>query len=217
MLHSKEYNNSFEEIISHYPLFYRDVLEIRAIIEAEGRILDGAYDNINRLLDNAFIDTADIETIERFERFLRIKPKEDSSFEERRRNVKLYFTGFGKISATTLKQMLFPFTETEAQITFAPNDEYGNNMLSITIPRGEQTQISYVDLMDFLARRIPAHLWFEVNIIQTNNANLYFGFVSITLKEMDVTSAEEDVTNITYLTNEKGNTLTDEQGNILIL
>ncbi len=193
MLHSKDYQSAYEEIISHYPMFYREVLEMRAILEAEGRILDETIDNINTLLNNAFIDTADLNTIDRLERFLRIKPDEASSIDDRRTNVKAYVTGFGKISASTLKSIIFPFTETEAVLTFLPADEQDNDLLSIVIPRGEKEQVAYFDMLSILARRIPAHLWYRVDVIQPENANFYFGIVTITLNEISLRSEEETI------------------------
>lgn len=217
MFYSNGYAKTYDELITFYPMFYREVLEMRAILEADGRILDDSAEEIYRVLDNAFIDTADNATIERLEKFLRITPEASSSYEDRRRNVKLYFTGFGKISATKLKEMLFPFTETEAQITFAPADESGNNLLAFEIPRGEKRHFSSADLMELLARRIPAHLWYGVTVIHSEENKLYFGTATILLQEMGIPSVEEDVSAISYLVDELGNTLTDELGNILIL
>lgn len=217
MYYSNGYATTFEELLSHYPMFYREVLEMRAILEADGRLLDDNVKEINKVIDNAFIDTADNETIERLEKFLHISPEATSSYEDRRRNVKLYFTGFGKISASKLKEMLYPFTETEAQITYAPGDIDGNNLLAFSIPRGEKRHFSSSDIMDLLARRIPAHLWYGVTIVHTEKNGIYFGTTTIHLQEMGIPSEAEEVSNIAYLANERGNTLTDELGNILIL
>lgn len=208
---------TYDELISFYPMFYREVLEMRAILEAEGHVLDDSAKEIYRVLDNAFIDTADNATIARLEKFLRITPEAGSSYEDRRRNIKIYFTGFGKISASKLKDMLFPFTETEAKITFAPADESGNNLLAFEIPRGEKRNFSSADVMELLARRIPAHLWYGVTVIHSEESNLFFGATAIFLQEMGIPSVPEDVSAIAYLVDESGNTLTDELGNILII
>ncbi len=217
MFYNSGFEKSYDELISFYPMFYREVLEMRAILEADGRILDDSAKEIFRVLDNAFIDTADNETIERFEQFLRIMPKAESSYEDRRSNVKAYFTGFGKISASKLKAMLFPFTETETSITFQPADDAGNNILTLTIPRGTKSQISALDIMQLLERRIPAHLWYAVNIVHTVQSNLYFGAIAFFLKEIEISSVAEDVSAIDYLTDENNDILTDELGNILII
>lgn len=217
MYYSNAHENNYEELITNYPMFYREVLEIRAILEADGRVLDDSVKEINRVIDNAFIDAADNTTIERLEKFLRITPEATSSYEARRRNIKLYFTGFGKISASKLKDMLFPFTETEPNITFAPADEDGNNLLAFEIPRGEKRQFSSADLMDLLARRIPAHLWYGVTVIHSEENKLYFGTATILLQEMGISCVSDEDPAISYLADELGNTLTDELGNILIL
>lgn len=215
MLQRKDYASSYEELISHYPMFYRDVLEMRAILEAEGKILDEAVENINRLLDNAFLSTADEATIGRLEAFLRITPDANASVEDRRKNIWLYYTGFGKISATKLKALLFPYTESEAAITFSPADEAHNNLLRIVIPRGTTEHISELDIMRLLARRLPAHIWYGVEVVYSESAPLFFGIATAYISERTLLSEEEDISAIPYFGDELDMILTDELGAIL--
>ena len=53
MFYNKYYPNNYEELISYYPKFYREVFEMRAILEAEGSLADDMEDNIERVFDNS--------------------------------------------------------------------------------------------------------------------------------------------------------------------
>lgn len=215
MLYRKDYPTSYEEIISHYPMFYRDVLEMRAIIEADGRALDELDDNINLLLDNAFLQTADEPTIARLEAFLGITPDDNATVEERRQTLWQYYIGFGKISASKLKALLFPFTESESSITFAPADVAMNNLLRIVLPRGSTKRISELDIMKLLARRLPAHIWYGLEVVYSESAPLFFGICTTYLSEISIDAVEEDVSAIAYFADELEALLIDEVGAIL--
>ena len=71
--YNRYFNNNYDELITYYPQFYRDVLEMRAILEAHGATLDVLQDGIERTYLNNFIDYADEQTIANFERFIGIQ------------------------------------------------------------------------------------------------------------------------------------------------
>lgn len=70
--YEKHFENNFEELITYYPRFYRDVYEMVEILKAHGSIADGLEADIERTYLNSFIDYADEETITKLERFLMI-------------------------------------------------------------------------------------------------------------------------------------------------
>ena len=216
MYYSNAFPSTYEELISYYPTFYRDVLEMRAILEAEGRLLDSQIESFNTVIDNCFIDTADEETITRLEKFLHITPNTDD-LNGRRQTIKLYFTGFGKMSASKLKDFLFPFTQTESTITFKPADEAQNNLLKIVIPRGNTERFSALEVMKLLALRLPTHIWYGVDIQYEDDTHYYLGFSTVMLNESTVASQQEDFSAIDCLTDENTNVLTDEAGMLLII
>ena len=61
--YDKYYTSNYEELITYYPRFYRDVFEMVEILKAHGRIADGMEDNIEQAYLNGFIDYADEATI----------------------------------------------------------------------------------------------------------------------------------------------------------
>lgn len=40
--YGNQFGSSYEELISYYPRYYRDVLEMVAILNAQGKLLDDA-------------------------------------------------------------------------------------------------------------------------------------------------------------------------------
>ncbi len=216
MSYSSEKIPSFKKLLSYYPKFYHDVLEMRAILETEGYFLDDAILKLNQIIDNNFIDTCDEATIVKLEKFFRIDANENSGWPERRSVVKMYYTGFGKISATKIKEAIFPFSETTAEVTFKPADTQKNNLLDITIPRGTKEYFTILEILKFLEKRVSAHIWRRVNVAYKEHHDLLFGIVSIFLKEITIVSENEDINLLSILCDENGVVLVDENFNILL-
>ncbi len=158
--YEKYYNNNYDELITYYPRFYRDVFEMVEILKAHGRIMDGIEGNIGQTYFNGFIDYADEVTISKLEVFLGIGLDRNRTLEERRRIVKSYFVGSGKISASKIIQMIAVYTDSPVSCKLEPFDDGGNNRLYIEILNGEEETICTKDILAILSKRIPAHLLF---------------------------------------------------------
>lgn len=162
--YEKHFENNFEELITYYPRFYRDVYEMVEILKAHGSIADGLEADIERTYLNSFIDYADEETITKLERFLMIGLNKSRSLEERRRLVKSYFVGFGKVSASMLSEMITSYTGAEVESRFEPSDEKGNNTLYINFQRGKEPTLYMGDIYLLLSKKIPAHINWEAAV-----------------------------------------------------
>ena len=159
--YDKYYENNFEELITYYPRFYRDVFEMVEILKAHGGIADELEANIEQTYLNSFIDYADEDTIEQLEKFLNIGLNKSRTLEERRRLVKSYFVGFGKVSASMLAEMIQSYTGASVDIKFEPFDEEGNNMLYIHFQRGDEPTLYMGDINLLLSKKIPAHIQYQ--------------------------------------------------------
>lgn len=164
MYYSNGFKNSYEELITYYPAFYRDVFELRAILEANGRVCDTIIDTINAVIENSFVQSADEETITRLEAFLNIKTDKSRSLEERRRLVYSFFVGFGKVSASSLKETIRAITGAESEIEFKISDDAGNNTLYILIERGDNDTLNFADIETVLTQRLPAHINYKTSL-----------------------------------------------------
>lgn len=162
--YDKYYENNFEELITYYPRFYRDVFEMVEILKAHGGIADELEANIEQTYLNSFIDYADEETIEQLEKFLNIGLNKSRTLEERRRLVKSYFVGFGKVSSSMLAEMIQSYTGARVDIKFEPFDEEGNNMLYIHFQRGDEPTLYMGDINLLLSKKIPAHIQYQAAV-----------------------------------------------------
>ena len=156
--YEKQFENNFEELITYYPRFYRDVYEMVEILKANGRVFDRMEGDIEQTYLNCFIEYADEETIKKLEDFLDIRLNKSRTLEERRRLVKSYFIGFGKVSATMLKEMIQSYTGAEVECKFEPFDEARNNMLYLNFQRGKEPTLYMSDINLLLSKKIPAHI-----------------------------------------------------------
>ncbi len=148
------YNNNYEELKTFLPVFYDDVFEMQGILWVTGGELDKAEDGLNRVLLNNFIMDADDKAISRLERFLYLQVDKTRPLDERKRLLASFFVGFGKMSATKLKEIVFSFTNAASEVFFR------EGVISIEIERGSAPSLYLIDVNTIISRRIPAHLPF---------------------------------------------------------
>lgn len=162
--YEKYFGSNYEELITYYPRFYREVFEMVEILKAHGRIADEIEDNIEQTYLNAFIDYADEATIAKLEKFLMIGLNKSRTLEERRRLVKSYFIGFGKVSASMLEEMIQSYTGAAVESRFEPFDDEKNNMLYINFQRGDEPTLYMSDINLLLGKKIPAHIQWQAAV-----------------------------------------------------
>lgn len=152
------WETTYDELITFYPRYYRDVYEMVEILKAEGGVFDDAITGAATMFDNLFIDTADETTIRALERFIGINLYSSRTLDERRRFVRAFFTGFGRVSASGIAETIRAYTGAETECRFEPFDSEGNNKLYIDFQRGDEETLYYSDIIQILSRMIPAHI-----------------------------------------------------------
>lgn len=162
--YEKYFGCNYEELITYYPRFYREVFEMVEILKAHGKIADELEDNIEQTFLNCFIDYADETTIAKLERFLEIGLNKSRTLEERRRLVKSFFVGFGKVSASMLAGMIQSYTGASVKSRFEPCDDEKNNMLCIDFQRGNEPTLYMSDINLLLSKKIPAHIKWQAAV-----------------------------------------------------
>lgn len=165
MLFDDYYKSSYDQLVTYYPTFYIDVVEMQAVLKAEGDMLDGVKDGIERVFGNCFVDSADEKTIEKLEGFLHIHLRTQKSLEERRRLVKSYLAGSGKLSSALLGDMIAVYTGASSTFEFKPFDEQGNNRLFIDTERGAEISFYPSDIMELISAKLPAHIPYQFNVV----------------------------------------------------
>lgn len=166
--YNKYYANNFEELLTYYPRFYRDVYEMVEILKAQGKLADEIEANIEKTYRNCFIDYADEPTLAKLEQFLGIGLNKNRPFDERRRLIKSYFLGFGKISATKIKEMLGVFTDNTIDIHFL------DHVLKIEFNHDiNEAMHFHQDIKKLLYQKLPAHILFLIDEKYAGNFKIF--------------------------------------------
>lgn len=168
--YGNQFGSSYEELISYYPRYYRDVLEMVAILNAQGKLLDDAKAQIEQNYLNNFIEYMDEAAISDLEEFLEIHNDGTKTLDERKKIVKPYFAGFGRISSTTIKEMIAAYSDATADVRLEPFDEAGNNMLYIDLTCGQGATVLINDVLNMLSKKIPAHIMYRLFLRYTSSA-----------------------------------------------
>ncbi len=166
MLFNYPYASNFDELITFYPKYYYNVKEMLAILRAQGAALDEFMKNAEKVFDDCFIDTMDEETVGALEDFLNIHLYKQRTLEERKRLLKTFFVGHGRLSAELLKQTVSAYTGSDVEVYLLPigrtpgatEYEAGDNRLYINYLRGSEPVFYLNDIDTLLSRLIPAHL-----------------------------------------------------------
>lgn len=164
MLFDDQYDSSYDELVTYYPTYYKDVKEMQEVLKTEGDLIDGVKVSIEQVLGDGFIDTADEATIAKLEKFLHIHMRGTRTLDERRRLVKSYFVGAGKLSAGLLSDIIGTYTGAASKCKFEPFDNSGNNMLYIDSERGPETTFYASDIIELIGAKLPAHIAFQFNV-----------------------------------------------------
>lgn len=166
--------NNYERIKRFTPIYYQDITEMNAIYTVDGQMLDQLDCHINEVKSNMHICTADDFTITKLEEFIGIKTDVQKSLDERRGMVNSYFIGFGKISKTKIKDIIYSFTGAGCTIELKPCNTSNDNALYITIIRGESEYFNIQDIKTILSNRIPGHIMIIYYLaLNQNNLNSY--------------------------------------------
>jgi len=148
----------YDELITFYPRYYREVFEMDAILRTAGGLADGIQNGIEEVLLNNFIENADEDTLSMYEQFLGLSLLRQRTVEERRRLVKSFFAGQGKVSATRIAEMIRAYTGADTTCEFYPFDSEGNNRLDVIFERGGEEVIYISDIYILLSKMLPAHI-----------------------------------------------------------
>ena len=216
MLNPNRFTSVYDELISFYPDYYREIREMQAILRAQGALLDGIVEAIDVIIDNSFVTSATEDMIERLESFLEIVPY-SSDLAERRQNVLSYFIGFGHVSATQIKALIRAFTKEDTSVSFNLKDNNDNYILELHIKKKHGVNPDWDVIYRLLDNRIPAHITTSrVLIYPAPELGLYVG-MTIRSEETvgEVTVPDFDFSTIGVLTTPDEEWLRTPDGDIL--
>lgn len=147
--YQKYFKNSYEELISYYPRFYRDVFEMVEILKAFGRVSDVLEDTVEQAYLNYFIQEADLKTIKIWEDILGISYTDNLTLEQRKSVIIGRISGYGHIGEPEIRGVIANYTKNPVTVDFV------SGVITIVI-NGEI--FDETNLLNTLLQRIPAHL-----------------------------------------------------------
>lgn len=165
--YNKYFKNNYEELLTYYPDFYKNVYEMNQILKAFGSISDDLETAIEQVFFNNFVLTADLETVKIWENILDITYSEKLTLDQRKRVIIGRISGYGHIGEPEIRNIISNYTENSVSIDFRK----GKILVDID---GEIFDEN--NLLNTLLRRIPAHLALNMtlHIKRTFRQNLYF-------------------------------------------
>lgn len=149
------YANNFQELCAAMPLFYLEVLEMRAVLRAQGYLMDGLCAGMEELVDANFILTANEDTIRQWEKAFKITYKSRLTLDQRRHVVIGYIIGFGHIGEPEIRAIIAQYTPNHVDFGFM------RGHITIFID-GEI--FDEENMLNTLLRRIPAHLGLGITV-----------------------------------------------------
>lgn len=150
--------------LDYLPDFLKQFKEFQEIAKAEDSVFSSLYEDIEQVLDNFFIETADAIGIRRFEKILGITPMDTDTLDDRRFRVKTYWSQIVPYTEETLRRMLINLV-TERGYTLEIDNE--NYTVFVKVSLGEKKQ--YNAVMDMLKRIVPCNMLIAIDLKYNTN------------------------------------------------
>ena len=148
---------SGERMKDYWPEVISRILEYQALVKAEGFEIDFLKNDIELLVNEAYLSTMGEERISEWEKALGINHNVDDSLQDRRDMVIARIRGQGKLNTTLINSIVGAFTEGEAESYISNGVLY----VKITPPPGNK-QYKFSNVVQELSKKVPAHLGLEV-------------------------------------------------------
>ena len=150
--------NYNERMLEYYPRVIQKILEFQAIIDSESPEFELASEGVERVITDAYLTTMTEERIIQWERLLEIRPRANSTIENRRDTIIARIRGQGKLNTDLINLIVRTFTGGTAKSWVENSTLY----VEITPPPGNK-QYQFEDVEQEIGRKVPAHLGFVID------------------------------------------------------
>lgn len=147
--------SGYEQLLAYYPVYYRNVFEMDALLKYFGDVCEFLEKNIEQAYLNYFVLEADGETIEHWENVFRIPYQEGRTLEERRSVVLGKLCSRDHIGEPEIRDTIAAYTPNEVWVDF----DLG--VIYIVIQGHVFDEMS---LIQTLYEKVPAHLRIDMKI-----------------------------------------------------
>lgn len=152
-----------EQMLNYYPEVIKAIREFQALIKVQSVQVEDIHNELVKMLENAYISTADAATIEKWEKFLNITPlsQGDDDYEtwinDRRATILARLYTVEKLNTDSISNIVSIFTGGTAKSYFKD----GTIHVLIEPPKGSNLY-KFDNVVQEIGKKIPAHLAFEV-------------------------------------------------------
>lgn len=149
--------NYKERMMSYFPQVISAIKEFQAIVDSESPELDGIHNEVNNVLNNAYLFTMDEERIAQWEKILDINVVSGSTINDRRDVIIARLRGQGKLNTSLINTIVNTFTGGSA------NSWVANSVLhvEVTPPPGNK-EYKFENIERELKNKVPCHLGLDV-------------------------------------------------------
>lgn len=199
---------------SYLPPFMAEYREINETLSAENPEFILAWTAADLTLKNMFIESANEYGISRFEKLLGIFPSANDTLDSRRKRVSIrWFNELPFTYKALLEKLIAICGDGDFSVICNFKEAYE---ISVTLDLSLQSKVEEVENM--LDTMLPMNLlpdrWYTHS--ENLELQLYSGIVYVFVREHAFSCEEEDVSSVNCYTDENGDILLDELGNILI-
>ena len=132
-----------------------------------GKTLDVGAEGLEKLMQDQFIDTADEETISRWEKWLNLLPDSQTDLIQQRRKGDVW-NGGDKFSGSLIKSIVKNYTGCDETPSVRMTTR-----LTISVQIKEENQVYISDLEALIEKMKPAHILAEVLLISTTKIKFH--------------------------------------------
>ena len=195
------------KLIDYLPPVLQEVADFRAINEANEPEISAAWDGLDRVMANQFLDTADEAGVVKWERELQLYPKDTDTLDERKARIKARWNAELPYTYRWLVNWLQSLCGPDN-----PAPAVDGYTLHVSLP----SRVDYAGILDELRRRIPVNLVMVPKILLSEaKSDIFAGTAVRCVIKQQVTVMAEDDDNIMMLTDEGGKVLLSSENKIL--
>lgn len=156
----------FKMLLEYLPNYLRDFVEMSAITAAEEPELLLVQSQLEQVLANQFIDTADTDTIERMEKMFNVPVQPDATLDDRRFSVKATLNQAAPFTYRSLCNQLEALCGADGySVDLLPN-------YNISIRIGLARKNNYNAAQEMVERVLPCNLVLDMSLLYNQHSTL---------------------------------------------
>lgn len=160
--------SGYDELKSYQPLWWAQILEMRANNKFAGYTIEKMADALEQLVKEQFFDTCTEKMLERIEIWLGISGASEMTLSERRNLVKATWIGNQKVSRSSIQALVYAYCGCSSEVHFT-------HEISISANVSEAESAIYIgNLEKILSSQIPAHISWEA-VMNINSTSVKVG------------------------------------------